>query len=88
MDNNNEHAKERALQEQFCLKKISRVVDPFFPHTLMAACIAGKVQTRRKLCKRGCTGKGGSFQAIFNYSEKGGNMLKLLLSQKYFGYLI
>lgn len=57
MDNNNEHTKERTLQEQFCLKKIPRVVVPFFSHTPMAASIAGRVQSRRKSSRGGVWGK-------------------------------
>lgn len=49
MDNNYKHTTERALQEQFCLEKIQRMVVPFFPHTLMAACIAGKVANQEEV---------------------------------------
>lgn len=38
-------------------------------------CWKGTVQ--EEVFKRGCMGKGESLQAILNYSEKGGNMLKL-----------
>lgn len=77
MDNNNEHAKERALQEQFCLKKIRRVGCPFLPPHPDGCLHCWEGTNQEEVVQEGgCMGKGGLFQETFNYHEKGGNMLK------------
>lgn len=87
MDNNNQHAKERALQEQFCLKKIPRVVVPFFSHTLM-----GRYEPEGSRARGGGWGKVGCSRQLLIIVKKEeiclGVRLLFSLSQKYLEYSI
>lgn len=76
MDNNNEHTKERALQEQFCLKKTTKGGSPFLlPYP--DGCLCGREHTRQeKAVQEEVYGERWVVSGNFNYGDKGENILK------------